>query len=134
VGKQNDEAVVDQITEMVQKAVALKTGRRFDRVTARGIVDATIEMFFTSAVQTGYARLPKGFGSLHLRTLKPTRVRVPTGDMLEIKEERKILKYVEGLAVRDLLGKLDKHPGRTKPRTSAVDELFEGIEERTSDA
>lgn len=125
---ENNDVVKGQVYDMIQKAVALKTGRRLDRPTAKAIFDASIEMIFTAAAQTGYMRLPRGFGSFNLRELKPTRLRTPQGTMMDIKESRHTLKYTEGLAIREMLGKLDKHPGRVKPRRSAVSELFEHIE------
>lgn len=124
-----DEAAKEQVYEMIQRAVALKTGRRIDRLTAKGILDAAIEMLFTAAVQNGYVRLPRAFGSLHLRELQPTRKRTPQGEIVDIPQKRHILKYVEGLAVREMLGKPDKYDARSKPRESAVSELFEKLEE-----
>jgi len=124
----------DKITRVVKRVVKVKTGVVMDDVTARLLIEAVVELYFKTVIETGYVRLPGGWGSLHLRELKPTRKRLPTGTMLKVTGDRAIIRYVEGLAARELLGKLDKYPGRLKERRSALDELYLHLgEEITTD-
>lgn len=121
----DDSAIKDEVHAVLMAGVKRLTGAQINREAAKALVEAVLETLLFGAIRVGYVRLPRGFGSFHLRTQTgPLRRRLPSGRLVEMTQPRVRLKYEEGLAIRDLLGKPDKHPHRRKPRTSAVTDLL----------
>lgn len=114
----------DKIIRVVKRVVKVKTGGTMDDVTAKLLVEAVVELLVKTTIETGYVRLPGGWGSLHLRELKPTKKTMPGGTVLKVSGDRAVIRYVEGLAAREMLGKFDKYPDRVGKRRSALDELY----------
>lgn len=122
--RMGDDAINDDIYDLIDKMIQRKAGgRRVGRAHAKAIFEAVVEMMFTHALKTGQFRFPKGFGSLFLRTLSPTRKKLPNGEWINLPGDRAILRYNEGLTVREMLGKKVKEPHRRKTaRKSALPE------------
>lgn len=121
----DDAQVKDHAIKVVQAGIHKMTGVNVGKAGAKLLVEAALEALLFGAIRAGYLRLPRGFGSFHLKTPKPFSRKLPTGQVVEVTKPRASLRYVEGLAIREVLRKTDKYSARRKPRVAAIEELGE---------
>ena len=90
-------------------------------VLGREVLDAIMEIVVRTAINEGYFRFPGGYGSLKVQHLRSASKRLPTGEVVKLKEQRSRLRYEEGATVRELLGMPYKTSYRRKfARTSKL--------------
>lgn len=111
-----DRQIKEDIYVAIAKRIQERTGGlRPGREFTKALFEMVMDMMFQYAMHAGAFRFPKGLGMLYLKTLQPTRRRLPSGQMMDVLEARNILRYKEGLSVRAALGKPDRYPQRRKP-------------------
>lgn len=106
-----------EVMERVYYALATHlidvTGGQFRRPTKRlgkELLKGLTEIVFRTAIKEGFFRFPAGWGTLRTRPLACYKKRLPSGDIVQLPPARQRLKYEEGSAVRELVGR----PLRTK--------------------
>jgi len=92
------EAIYAKIGDVVKD----KTGKRIGRTGGREIFDLVVTEVFTAAVREGTLRFNGGFGSLHKRTYKAGKRRLPSGAETVFGERQK-MRYEEGVSVKALV-------------------------------
>lgn len=117
----DDRQVNREIHRMISRVVAeSRVGKVLPMTDSRKIFEMCVEAIFRAVASTGYFRFPKGYGSLALKTMKGTRRRTPQGEWVAIEGNRVFVRYREGLATRELLGKTSPWHPRKKPRESML--------------
>jgi len=100
----------EKIYEVVQEYVKSRTEKNIGRSGGQEIFNRVVECIFAAAAHDGVFRFNGGFGSLHIRTYKPGKRRIPSGAEVSFGERRKI-RLEEGLVVKALVanqGDLEK--------------------------
>lgn len=138
VEQMSDEQFKDWLYEVIDTAVKEKTGRRLTKPIARKLFQLLFELIFDRIIETGYFRLPGGYGSFALKHLKDLNMvkNIPSieGPVKVEVTGRARIRYTMGVAVREKLGVAPKGKYRRQSRRVSEIEEQRGIIDRTLDA
>lgn len=138
VERMSDEQFKDWLYEVMDTAVREKTGRRLTKPIARKLFQLIFELIFDRIIETGYFRLPSGYGSFTLKHLKDLDMikNIPSieGPVQVKATGRARIRYTMGVTVREKLGVAPKGKYRRQSRRVSEIEEQREILDRTLDA
>lgn len=117
-----DPLTIEDIVKTLQKVMKRKRQLLIAEDDIRYLYEALIELLMTEVIARGQVRLPDGWGSLVLKVLneRGTPRLTPGGHVVPV-GPRAAVRLREGLALREVLGKLSKSEyQRRKPRISKL--------------
>ncbi len=113
---------VDDVIDTLARVMKEKRNIVITEPDLRYLYEALVELLITETIDRGNVRLPGGWGSLVLRVLneRGTPRMIPGGGTVPV-APRAAIRFREGLALREVLGKLS--PSEYKRQTPRKSKL-----------
>ena len=108
----------EEMAEFIRKEIDVRGGYLIPKDIAKGVYEAVIEVIIRTCIEEGQFRFPNGWGGLVLKILKGRRnMRLPHGETASFRD-RPVIRFREGLATREILGKLSPFERKEYKRKS----------------